>query len=282
MSRLLRKIGCRSRVSNAEPPVVSGGSEGRGLSAKAMRDRPGAGRKFRHVIGCTARSGHALLNAPGVDGRGQLSQAHPAADLCLRLKEVAAAALRNSRRAVIRRIAARHCQGVRFGCGGTGQALPTPTGHSAVTQKVTLATGRAPTAQAGLSGLPRERGASRAPAVRLPGRRPSCACRDVIANTGGAPTVREISQRVGLSSSGSVAYQLAYLEKLSVISRNGRHWRSSRLTGQRSARTGRHCRGNPAQGLSGVSVSSPVTLSLATGAHLPGSMKARKYSGLHS
>ncbi|MFC9530206.1 LexA family protein [Streptomyces sp. NPDC057717] len=106
--------------------------------------------------------------------------------------------------------------------------------------------------------------------------------RDVIANTGGAPTVREISQRVGLSSSGSVAYQLAYLEKLSVISRNGRHWRSSRLTGQRSARTGRHCRGNPAQGLSGVSVSSPVTLSLATGAHLPGSMKARKYSGLHS
>ncbi|MFA3837930.1 LexA family protein [Streptomyces aureus] len=90
---------------------------------------------------------------------------------------------------------------------------------------------------------------------------------DVIADTRGAPTVREIGQRVGLSSSGSVAYQLGCLEKLGVISRNGRHWRSSRLTGQRSARTGRHCRGNPAQGLSGVS--SPVTLSLAIGARPP-------------
>ncbi|MGW5276244.1 LexA family protein [Streptomyces sp. NPDC004044] len=57
------------------------------------------------------------------------------------------------------------------------------------------------------------------------------AIRDVIADTGDAPTVREIGQRVGLSSSGSVAYQLGRLEKLGLISRNGRHRRSCRLTG---------------------------------------------------
>lgn len=33
--------------------------------------------------------------------------------------------------------------------------------------------------------------------------------RDVIADTGDAPTVREIGQRVGLSSSGSVAYRIS-------------------------------------------------------------------------
>lgn len=44
-------------MSNAEPPVVSGGSEGRGLPTKAMPDRPGAGRRFRHVIGRVARPG---------------------------------------------------------------------------------------------------------------------------------------------------------------------------------------------------------------------------------
>ncbi|MGW6400415.1 LexA family protein [Streptomyces sp. NPDC055134] len=55
---------------------------------------------------------------------------------------------------------------------------------------------------------------------------------DVIAGTAeDAPTVREIGQRVGLSSSGSVAYQLGCLEKLGVISRNRRHWRSCRLSG---------------------------------------------------
>ncbi|WP_327127937.1 MULTISPECIES: hypothetical protein [unclassified Streptomyces] len=57
------------------------------------------------------------------------------------------------------------------------------------------------------------------------------AIRDVIADTGDAPTVREIAQRVGLSSSGSVAYQRGRLEKLGLISRNGRHWRSCRLAG---------------------------------------------------
>ncbi|WP_371794731.1 LexA family protein [Streptomyces sp. NBC_01718] len=57
------------------------------------------------------------------------------------------------------------------------------------------------------------------------------AIRDVIADTGDAPTVREIAQRVGLSSSGSVAYQRGRLEKLGLISRKGRHWRSCRLAG---------------------------------------------------
>ncbi|MDX3772089.1 MULTISPECIES: MarR family transcriptional regulator [unclassified Streptomyces] len=55
--------------------------------------------------------------------------------------------------------------------------------------------------------------------------------RDAIADTGDAPTVREIGRRVGLSSTGSVAYQLGRLEKLGLISRNGRHWRSCRLSG---------------------------------------------------
>ncbi|MGW3737999.1 LexA family protein [Streptomyces sp. NPDC005148] len=53
---------------------------------------------------------------------------------------------------------------------------------------------------------------------------------DVIADTGDAPMVREIGPCVGLSSSGSVAYRLGRLEKLGLISRNGRHWRSCRLT----------------------------------------------------
>ncbi|MFF7581082.1 hypothetical protein ACFZBE_39995 [Streptomyces sp. NPDC008061] len=43
--------------------------------------------------------------------------------------------------------------------------------------------------------------------------------------------MREIGHRVGRSSTGSVAYQLGRLEKLGLISRNGRHWRSCRLTG---------------------------------------------------
>ncbi|MFF3130044.1 hypothetical protein ACFVRD_49760 [Streptomyces sp. NPDC057908] len=45
--------------------------------------------------------------------------------------------------------------------------------------------------------------------------------RDVIADTGNAPTVREIGQCVGLSSPGSVAYRLGRLEKLGLISRMG-------------------------------------------------------------
>ncbi|MGW3723452.1 LexA family protein [Streptomyces sp. NPDC005133] len=55
------------------------------------------------------------------------------------------------------------------------------------------------------------------------------AIRDVIADTGDAPTIREIGRRVGLFSTGSVAYQLGRLEKLGLISRTERRWRSCRL-----------------------------------------------------
>ncbi|MEV7238060.1 hypothetical protein AB0N06_30170 [Streptomyces sp. NPDC051020] len=53
--------------------------------------------------------------------------------------------------------------------------------------------------------------------------------RDAIADTGDAPTIREIGRRVGLSSSGSVACQLGRLESLGLISRSERRWRSCRL-----------------------------------------------------
>ncbi|MDX3772080.1 MULTISPECIES: hypothetical protein [unclassified Streptomyces] len=52
---------------------------------------------------------------------------------------------------------------------------------------------------------------------------------DAIADTGDAPTIREIGRRVGLSSTGSVAYQLGRLEGLGLISRSERRWRSCKL-----------------------------------------------------
>ncbi|MET8274693.1 MarR family transcriptional regulator [Streptomyces sp. NPDC079189] len=68
-------------------------------------------------------------------------------------------------------------------------------------------------------------------AERLTARQESVlrAITDAIADTGDAPTVREIGRRVGLSSTGSVAYQLGRLEKLGLISRSERRWRSCRL-----------------------------------------------------
>ncbi|MER5687537.1 hypothetical protein [Streptomyces sp. NPDC002205] len=54
------------------------------------------------------------------------------------------------------------------------------------------------------------------------------AIRDVVADTGDAPTVREIGQASECPAPNS----------------NGRHWRSCRLTGQRSGRTGQHRGGN--------------------------------------
>ncbi|WP_329167511.1 hypothetical protein OHB49_45585 (plasmid) [Streptomyces sp. NBC_01717] len=53
--------------------------------------------------------------------------------------------------------------------------------------------------------------------------------REWIAEYGEAPTIREIGQRVGLSSTSSTAYQLGRLEERGVISRAGRTWRSIRL-----------------------------------------------------
>ncbi|MEU1123301.1 winged helix DNA-binding protein [Streptomyces sp. NPDC005899] len=50
-----------------------------------------------------------------------------------------------------------------------------------------------------------------------------------IAGHGEGPSIRHIGERVGLSSSNSVAYQLDRLEDLGLISRTGRRWRSCRL-----------------------------------------------------
>ncbi|MFE4692061.1 LexA family protein [Streptomyces sp. NPDC056749] len=53
--------------------------------------------------------------------------------------------------------------------------------------------------------------------------------RNWIADHGEGPSIRQIGERVGLSSSSSVAYQLARLEDLGLISRSGRRWRSCQL-----------------------------------------------------
>lgn len=53
--------------------------------------------------------------------------------------------------------------------------------------------------------------------------------RNWIADYGEGPSIRQIGQQVGLSSSSSVAYQLNRLESLGLISRAGRRWRSCRL-----------------------------------------------------
>ncbi|MEU1495739.1 MarR family transcriptional regulator [Streptomyces sp. NPDC005776] len=53
--------------------------------------------------------------------------------------------------------------------------------------------------------------------------------RNWIADHGEGPSIRQIGERVGLSSSSSVAYQLARLEDLGLISRTGRRWRSCHL-----------------------------------------------------
>ncbi|MEV7060835.1 hypothetical protein AB0N95_35945 [Streptomyces microflavus] len=55
---------------------------------------------------------------------------------------------------------------------------------------------------------------------------------------GHGPTVREIGTRVGLSSTSSVAYQLAQLEKRGLISRTGREWSSCRLEAPAPPRRG--------------------------------------------
>ncbi|KOG86801.1 LexA family protein [Streptomyces varsoviensis] len=53
--------------------------------------------------------------------------------------------------------------------------------------------------------------------------------RERIAEYGEGPTVREIGARVGLSSTGSVAYQLRRMEESGMIRRTGRSGRSVRL-----------------------------------------------------
>ncbi len=53
--------------------------------------------------------------------------------------------------------------------------------------------------------------------------------RERIAEYGEGPTVREIGARVGLSSTGSVAYQLRRMEESCMIRRTSRSGRSLRL-----------------------------------------------------
>ncbi|MFG2632181.1 LexA family protein [Streptomyces sp. NPDC048473] len=53
--------------------------------------------------------------------------------------------------------------------------------------------------------------------------------RNWIVDHGEGPSIRQIGERVGLSSSSSVAYQLSRLEDRGLISRTGRRWRSCRL-----------------------------------------------------
>ncbi|MFD5503739.1 LexA family protein [Streptomyces sp. NPDC127061] len=56
------------------------------------------------------------------------------------------------------------------------------------------------------------------------------AIRDWIVETGESPSVRQIGERVGLSTTSSVAYQLGRLEARRLISRTGHRWRSCRLS----------------------------------------------------
>ncbi|WP_433573932.1 LexA family protein [Streptomyces sp. CA-251247] len=53
--------------------------------------------------------------------------------------------------------------------------------------------------------------------------------RERIAETGEGPSIRQIGQLVGLSSTSSVAYQLGRLEEGGLISRSTSSWRSVRL-----------------------------------------------------
>lgn len=62
--------------------------------------------------------------------------------------------------------------------------------------------------------------------------------RSWITEHGEGPTIRQIGARVGLSSTSSVAYQLAQLEERGLISRTGREWSSCRLEIPRPPRRG--------------------------------------------
>ncbi|WP_331752563.1 hypothetical protein [Streptomyces sp. NBC_00829] len=53
--------------------------------------------------------------------------------------------------------------------------------------------------------------------------------REWIAETGEAPSIRQIGEAVGLSSTSSVVYQLGRLEDRGLIKR-GRRWRDCRIS----------------------------------------------------
>ncbi|MGW1437655.1 LexA family protein [Streptomyces griseus] len=62
--------------------------------------------------------------------------------------------------------------------------------------------------------------------------------RSWIIERGDGPTIRQIGARVGLSSTSSVAYQLAQLEERGLISRTGRDLSSCRLESPKPPRRG--------------------------------------------
>ncbi|WP_405826377.1 hypothetical protein OG705_36770 [Streptomyces sp. NBC_00838] len=55
--------------------------------------------------------------------------------------------------------------------------------------------------------------------------------RSWIAEHGEGPSLRQIGDLFGLSSTASVAYQLRRMEELGMISRSARRWHSVRLGG---------------------------------------------------
>ncbi|MFJ2154473.1 hypothetical protein ACIOHB_37770 [Streptomyces microflavus] len=62
--------------------------------------------------------------------------------------------------------------------------------------------------------------------------------RSSIFEHGQAPTIRQIGERVGLSSTSSVAYQLGRLEEWGLITRTGRGWKSCYLGSPKPPRRG--------------------------------------------
>ncbi|MET8921619.1 MarR family transcriptional regulator [Streptomyces sp. NPDC004623] len=57
------------------------------------------------------------------------------------------------------------------------------------------------------------------------------AIKAAIAESGEAPSLRQIAERVGLTSASSVHYQLGRLEERGLVRRTSRRWRScQRLT----------------------------------------------------
>ncbi|MFF9639790.1 hypothetical protein ACF1D2_35075 [Streptomyces bacillaris] len=62
--------------------------------------------------------------------------------------------------------------------------------------------------------------------------------RSWIVEYGQAPTIRQIGERVGLSSTSSVAYQLGRLEEWGLITRTGRGWKTCYLGSPRPPRRG--------------------------------------------
>lgn len=55
------------------------------------------------------------------------------------------------------------------------------------------------------------------------------AIKAAITESGEAPSLRQIAERVGLTSASSVPYQLGRLEERGLVRRTSRRWRSCQL-----------------------------------------------------